>query len=196
MNYLELIFDTTKMSSSDQDILIGHLYMFGFTGFNEKSKTLNAFVDRKLFNKKELNKYFLLHNINPHILCIRELKNKNWNSIWESSFDPIFINKLCCVRAPFHNVNSDFKYDILINPNMSFGTGHHPTTLLMIKQLLSLDLKDKVILDVGSGTGILSILSEKKGAKQVFSLDIDQYASGTYTIKIMPEAVVYQIVKQ
>ena len=101
---------------------------------------------------------------------------KNWNKKWESSFNPILINDNCQVRASFHQP-SNKKYDIIINPEMSFGTGHHETTRLMAKDLFKHDLKNKTILDFGSGTAILSILSEKLGAKEVDAVEIDKNAN-------------------
>ena len=98
----------------------------------------------------------------------------NWNTEWEKNFEPIMVNDTVSVRAPFHE-KTDLPYEIVIEPKMSFGTGHHETTHLMIQQLLSADLKDKTVLDMGSGTGILAIMAELRGAKSVDAIDIDDW---------------------
>ena len=97
-------------------------------------------------------------------------------ALWESCFDPIVISNVCCVRAPFHSLDKSYDFDIIISPKMSFGTGHHATTFLMLKKILSFTLNSKSVLDVGAGTGVLSILSKKMGASKVTALDIDSNA--------------------
>lgn len=104
-----------------------------------------------------------------------ELENKNWNEQWESSFQPIQIDNFVLVRAAFHPANNNVQYEIIIEPKMSFGTGHHPTTSQMIQNMRLLDFKDKKVLDCGSGTGILAILAEKLGAHHSIALDNDEW---------------------
>ena len=104
----------------------------------------------------------------------QEIEQVNWNEEWEKNFDPIEVDGLCEVRAPFHK-SSGLEYDIVIEPKMSFGTGHHETTHMMIKHLLKLDLTDKKTLDMGCGTGVLAILAEKKGAQPIDAIDIDNW---------------------
>ncbi|HPN17998.1 MAG TPA: 50S ribosomal protein L11 methyltransferase [Chitinophagales bacterium] len=106
---------------------------------------------------------------------ISELENKNWNEKWESSFQPILIEDFVFVRATFHEPNKTVQHEIIIEPKMSFGTGHHPTTSQMIQNMRLLELKDKTVLDCGSGTGILAILAEKLGAKFSIALDNDEW---------------------
>ena len=107
---------------------------------------------------------------------ISELENKNWNARWEDSFDPVHVTDNCVVRADFHTSFPEKKYDIIITPKMSFGTGHHATTSLMMRQMSQLDFSSKFVLDVGSGTGVLSILASKKQAKHIIAVDIDEWA--------------------
>ena len=175
MRYLELIFNISSFDISEKDILIARLYDFGFDSFEEKSKTLHAFILNEKFDlsvfKETMADVKLIDQ-----LRVQVLKEKNWNSIWESSFDPVFIDKRCCVRAPFHKKKTEYDIDIIISPKMSFGTGHHSTTFLMMRQLLSLNLREKTVLDIGTGTGILSILSEKIGATDIFAIDIDHFS--------------------
>ena len=175
MRYLELIFNISSFDISEKDILIARLYDFGFDSFEEKLKTLHAFILNEQFDlsvfKEKMADVKLLDQVK-----IQVLKKKNWNSIWESSFDPVFVDKTCCVRAPFHKQKKECDIDIVISPKMSFGTGHHSTTFLMMQQLLSLNLEEKTVLDIGTGTGILSILSEKIGATDIFAIDIDNFS--------------------
>ena len=98
----------------------------------------------------------------------------NWNAEWEKNFNPIIVDDLVSIRAPFHN-NPNVKYDIVIEPKMSFGTGHHETTYMMVQHLLQLKLENKKVLDMGCGTGILAIFAEMKGAKPIDAIDIDNW---------------------
>ena len=104
------------------------------------------------------------------------IKQQNWNEVWESNFEPIKIDNRCVVKAPFHEIEEQFDYEIVISPKMSFGTGHHETTYLMLSELFEMELSDKFILDMGSGTGILAILASKLGAKQIDAIDIEEWA--------------------
>lgn len=105
---------------------------------------------------------------------INEIEQVNWNEEWEKNFTPIVVDNRCTVRAPFHEVpNTEF--DVIIEPKMSFGTGHHETTHMMIQHLLNTDLKDKKVLDMGSGTGVLAIVAEMRGAHPIDAIDIDNW---------------------
>ena len=117
----------------------------------------------------------LLHDY-PISYKITELEDKNWNSVWESDYKYVEINDICVVKAPFHKLNKKYDYEIIISPKMSFGTGHHETTQLMMISMMMFDFNKKIVLDVGSGTGVLSILSSLMGAKYIFSIDIDENA--------------------
>ena len=107
---------------------------------------------------------------------IKNMEQKNWNAVWESNYESVVIDKQCYIRAPFHPARTDVKYEILIEPKMSFGTAHHETTAQMISYLLTENCEDKTVLDMGSGTGILAILAAMRGAKRVLAIDIDTWA--------------------
>jgi ribosomal protein L11 methyltransferase len=158
------------------DVFIQEIADLGFDAFQENLNILSSYIPSINYNEKKLQE--LLDNYSAFIISFKAIDHpyKNWNKKWESSFQPILINENCQVRASFHQP-SNKKYDIIINPEMSFGTGHHETTRLMAKDLFKHDLKNKTILDFGSGTAILSILSEKLGAKEVDAVEIDENAN-------------------
>jgi ribosomal protein L11 methyltransferase len=102
--------------------------------------------------------------------------DQNWNAQWESSFDPIIVDDQCLIRAPFHAVEKDYPFTITIEPKMSFGTGHHATTHLIVSAMLPMDCSGKTVLDMGCGTGVLAILAEMRGSNQIDAIDIDEWA--------------------
>lgn len=155
------------------EILIAELSHLGFEMFEEKHDRLIAYIKDSDFSDKLFSKVRILNSNEFNIdYQIKQVKNKNWNEEWEKNYNEVDINENCTVRAPFHK-SSKKKYDIIIKPEMSFGTGHHETTRLMIDFLFEQNLENKKICDIGCGTGILSIISEKKGAKLIEAVDID-----------------------
>ena len=155
------------------EILIAELSLLEFEMFEEIESGLIAYIHSRNFNKKTLSKIKLLKSSEFNITySIQTIEDKNWNKEWEKNFDKVKIGDNCVIRAPFHKASKK-EYEIVIMPEMSFGTGHHETTQLMIENILDSDLTGLNVCDVGSGTGILSILSEKKGAKRVDAVDID-----------------------
>lgn len=175
MDYIEIQF-VLKERVPIIDVFIQEIADLGFDAFQENLNILSSFIPLINYNEKKLQE--LIDNYSSFIISFKAINHpyKNWNKKWESSFNPILINDNCQVRASFHQP-SNKKYDIIINPEMSFGTGHHETTRLMAKDLFKHDLKNKTILDFGSGTAILSILSEKLGAKEVDAVEIDKNAN-------------------
>ena len=149
-----------------------------FDMFEERPDGVNAYIEAKLFKEDDLIK--ILQSIPGSGENIRYetsfIKDQNWNKKWESNFEPVFIAGSVYIRAPFHPKSVDFQYEIIIEPKMSFGTGHHATTSLMIQCILKLSLKNKVVLDMGCGTAILSILADKMGAKSIIAVDIEEWA--------------------
>ena len=172
MDYIEIQF-VLKERVPIIDVFIQEIADLGFDAFQENLNILSSFIPSNNYNEKKLQE--IIDNYSSFIISFKAIDHpfKNWNKKWESSFNPILINENCQIRASFHQP-SDKKYDIIINPEMSFGTGHHETTRLMAKDLFKHDLKNKTILDFGSGTAILSILSEKLGAKEVDAVEIDK----------------------
>ena len=172
MDYIEIQF-VLKERVPIIDIFIQEISDIGFDAFEEKLTTLSAYVPLSIYSEDRL--ISLMDKYSSYITSFKAIDHpyENWNKKWESSFQPIIINEQCEVRASFHKP-SNKKFDIIINPEMSFGTGHHETTRLMAKDLFKHDLKNKTILDFGSGTAILSILAEKLGADEVHALEIDE----------------------
>jgi ribosomal protein L11 methyltransferase len=175
LDYIEIQF-VLKERVPIIDVFIQEIADLGFDAFQENLNILSSFIPSNNYNEKKLQE--IIDNYSSFIISFKAIDHpfKNWNKKWESSFNPIIINENCQIRASFHQP-SDKKYDIIINPEMSFGTGHHETTRLMAKDLFKHDLKNKTILDFGSGTAILSILSEKLGAKEVDAVEIDKNAN-------------------
>ena len=175
MDYIEIQF-VLKERVPIIDVFIQEIADLGFDAFQEKLNILSSYIPSINYNKKKLKG--LVNKYNDFIISFKEINHpyENWNKKWESCFQPILINENCQVRASFHQPSYK-KYDIIINPEMSFGTGHHETTRLIAKDLFKQDLKNKTILDFGSGTAILSILAEKLGAKEVDAVEIDKNAN-------------------
>ena len=169
--YLTVTFNVRPVSGVE--ILIAELSYLGFEMFEENQAGLIAYIKDSDFSENLFDKVRILSSKEFKIdYRISKVQNKNWNEKWEKNFAPVEIGQNCIIRAPFHNPSKK-EYDIIIKPEMSFGTGHHETTQLMIEYLLEENLENKRICDVGCGTGILSIISEKRGAKLVDAIDIN-----------------------
>jgi len=156
-------------------ILIAELGYAGFESFVETEKGMEAFIQKSAWNKNILDNIHILNSGEFKIsYTSEEIEQVNWNKEWEKNFTPIMVDDICSVRAPFHK-KPDVVYDIVIEPKMSFGTGHHETTHMMIQHVLKSDVEHKKVLDMGCGTGILAILAEMKGAKPIDAIDIDNW---------------------
>ena len=170
-SYLAVNFKVSPISGVE--ILIAELSYLSFEMFEENSQGVIAYIKKSDYKESIFDIVRVLNSKEFKISYkIQEIQNKNWNEEWESSYQPVEINQNCIIRAPFHQ-SSNKIYDIIIKPEMSFGTGHHETTKLMLEFILDEEMGDKTICDIGCGTGILSILSEKKGAKRIDAIDID-----------------------
>lgn len=157
------------------EILIAELGEKAFESFTEDETGLVAYVQKNLWTDDILEGIEILHSPEFTITHkIQEIDQVNWNEEWEKNFDPIDVNGECHVRAPFHP-KKDVRYDIVIEPKMSFGTGHHETTHMMIQHLLDMDVSGLKTLDMGCGTAILAILAEMKGAQPIDAIDIDNW---------------------
>ena len=172
MNYLELQFFFNNRNPI-VDIFKQSLADIGFEAFQEDSKCLKAYIPQKIFNKKKFNLIYLKYDFLFSSFDVYDKPYENWNKKWESEFEIININEQCSIRASFHQPTNK-KFDIIINPEMSFGTGHHETTRLMANELFNHQLLGKSVLDFGSGTAILSIISAKLGAISIDAVEIDE----------------------
>lgn len=180
--YLGYTFTITPRDPATE-ILIAELGYAGFESFTETSHGVIAYIQKEeafpygeaLDFEKLLTTIQILNSNEFKITyTAEEIEQVNWNEEWEKNFEPIEVDGKCAVRAPFHE-KTGVEFDIVIEPKMSFGTGHHETTYMMIKHLLKLDLKDKKTLDMGCGTGVLAILAEMRGAHPIDAIDIDNW---------------------
>ncbi|MFB6342395.1 50S ribosomal protein L11 methyltransferase [Saccharicrinis sp. FJH62] len=160
------------------EILIALLSDYGFDGFIEEDRQLRAFISDDKATKNEITDVINALSVEEKLSFeISKLEEKNWNEEWEKNFfQPIRIGDKCLIRSSFHPVQGKAEYEILVDPKMSFGTGHHATTYLMIEELLETDLQNKVVLDMGCGTGILAILAAMRGSSDLTAIDIDEWA--------------------
>lgn len=157
------------------EILIAQLSQLGFDSFQENSDGISAYIDSTILSSVTVEDIQILNSIEFNISFeFYNVKKQNWNIKWESNFEPIYVDKTCCVRAPFHK-KSNYKYDLVIEPKMSFGTGHHETTSMMISFILANSFSNSSVCDIGSGTGVLAILAEKRGASKIDAIDIDNW---------------------
>ena len=157
------------------EILIAELGYAGFESFVETEEGVTAYIQKEEWNDKILEDIDILKSDEFNIsYTFEEIEQTNWNEEWEKNFNPIVVDDVCSVRAPFHP-KPDTKYDIIIEPKMSFGTGHHETTHMMIQHILKNDFNNKSVLDMGCGTGVLAILAEMKGANSLDAIDYDNW---------------------
>ena len=157
------------------EILIAELGYAGFESFVENNEGVTAYIRKDDWNENILDNIYVLTSDEFKITYqYSEIEQTNWNEEWEKNFNPIVVDELVTVRAPFHE-KPNTKYDLIIEPKMSFGTGHHETTHMMIQHILKNDFKNKSVLDMGCGTGVLAILAEKVGATQLDAIDIDNW---------------------
>lgn len=174
MNYYELHFTLIDAEDYQQDLVINELAEIGFDSFQQAEFGFNAYVSDKDFNKQLIDER--LAPFRPQFkfsYVINLIPQQNWNEVWESNFEPIQIGDKVWVRATFHQPKPEFPYEIVIDPKMAFGTGHHETTSMMLEMMLETGFAEKTVLDMGCGTGILAILAEKLGATDIAAVDND-----------------------
>ncbi len=179
MKYIEIKLIIKPFSITNLEIVSAELAFIGFEGFYENDNFLFAYLPASKFSGNlliDLIKKPAFKNISVDISQTL-VEDRNWNQLWESSFEPVLIDNLCLIKAPFHNTTLKDGFELIIEPKMSFGTGHHATTQLMISDILKLDLTGKKVLDIGTGTGVLAILAAKKGAQNIKAVDNDEWAS-------------------
>ncbi|MDE7134359.1 MAG: 50S ribosomal protein L11 methyltransferase [Rikenellaceae bacterium] len=176
MRYKRLKITLAQPSEEQQEIIIASLADMGFDSFDSENESiLSAYIPSSEYDV-HASDITLFCNTLDASTEIEEMEDVNWNAVWESNFSPIEVNDRCVVRAPFHSVPK-VEYDLVIMPKMSFGTGHHATTCLMLKHLLERDIEGLRVLDMGCGTGVLAILAAKRGACHVDAIDIDEWAA-------------------
>jgi ribosomal protein L11 methyltransferase len=173
MQYLEFKISCTE---SYRDILIAELADIGFDSFLETDKGFDAYISEDLFERDPFQAVISQYAEPASISLVEgKMAKVNWNEEWEKHYDPIEVEDQVYVRASFHEPKPQFAYEILINPKMSFGTGHHATTYLMLRHQLTLNHIGKRVLDIGAGTGILAIMAHLLGAASVEAFDIDEW---------------------
>ncbi len=173
MDFIEV---TLKVNADFADILTAELGELGFDAFVETEDGFSAYIDEDDYSEEALNdvigRYADLVEVE---YTSKKIERQNWNEEWEKNFEPLFIGDKVSVRASFHEKPEAAAYDIVINPKMSFGTGHHETTTLMIENQLTLDHKGKRVLDMGCGTGILAIMAGELGASEIVAVEIEDW---------------------
>lgn len=172
--YIEYSFKVKPVQPAS-DILIAELGEAGFESFVEEEDGVLAYIQKTEWSDTIIEEVEILKNANFEISCqFKEIEQENWNATWEANFNPIQVADACVVRAPFHE-KPTVEYDIIIEPKMSFGTGHHETTHMMLEHILIHDFTNKSVLDMGCGTGVLAILAAMKGAEKIDAIDIDNW---------------------
>lgn len=173
-NYIEYDFTIEPLGVASE-ILVAELAECGFESFVDSERGILAYIQEDLWHESILNDVYVLQSSEFQIsYTFKTIQQINWNEEWEKNFDPIVVENSCTVRAPFHT-KPKTDYDIIIEPKMSFGTGHHETTYMMLQFLLNTNLAGKKVLDMGCGTSVLAIMAEKRGATDITAIDIDDW---------------------
>ena len=171
MNYIQV--EVHNTDNEKNELLVALLSNTGFESFEETDTTLKAFIKEDEFDQVDLDEIITPLNLNYTSSVIPQ---QNWNAQWESSFEPIIVGDFVSIRAAFHQPVTNVQHEIIITPKMSFGTGHHATTYMMIEQMEGLDFTNKTVVDFGTGTAVLAILAEKMGATSVDAIDNDDWS--------------------
>ena len=168
MNHIQL---SIEANEEQQEILISELSELKAIGFEQTDTHLLAYFEKDNFESYEVNKLVKEFAVN-----ITSIPEQNWNAVWESNFEPVVVDNFCAIRAGFHQPIKNVQHEIIITPKMSFGTGHHATTYMMIEQMSHIDFTKKRVFDFGTGTGILAILAQKLGAASIIAIDNDEWS--------------------
>ena len=176
MNYYACSF-TNPDNENLKDMFMELLGEIGFDSFMDTDDGFDAYCQEPLLNEEELNDILQMEQFaNVKFLKKELIPDQDWNATWEASYEPVIINEFCRIRAPFHKVEGSYKYDLIIEPKMSFGTAHHETTSQIIELMLQSDFTGQNLLDMGSGTGVLAILAKKLGSATTVAIDNDEWA--------------------
>lgn len=173
--YIELVLSCTE---EQKELLIAELDQAGYESIMETDEGLHGYILKDLFEPAFISNISTRYQLEKEHINYELVEEKNWNIEWEKNFEPVAIDDLCYIRAPFHPAQTDnFKHELIILPKMSFGTGHHATTYLMVKnQIEHIDHKNKKVLDAGCGTAILAVMAEKLGASEVVAYDNNEWS--------------------
>lgn len=175
MKYTAVSFISSTMEEWQKDLLIASLGEIGYDTFEDTEEGFVAYIPTANLDISALDMVLIREAVGYEIdYRVQDIDDQNWNSLWESNFNPIVVDDACYVRATFHEPKPEFAYEIVIDPKMSFGTGHHQTTSMMLSYVLEDDFDGKTVLDMGCGTGILAILATKRGASEVLAIDYDE----------------------
>lgn len=176
MNYYSCSFSNPE-NETLKDMFMELLGAIGFDSFMDTDDGFEAYCQEQALNETELDDILQMEQFaNVKLLKKELIPDQDWNATWEASYEPVIINELCRIRAPFHQVEGYYKYDLIIEPKMSFGTAHHETTSQIIELMLQSDFKGLNLLDMGSGTGVLAILAKKLGSATTVAIDNDEWA--------------------
>lgn len=176
MNYYACSFSNPE-NETLKDMFMELLGAAGFDSFMDTDEGFEAYCQEKSLDETELDEILQMEQFSNVKLLKKELiPDQDWNATWEASYEPVIINELCRIKAPFHQVEGSYKYDLIIEPKMSFGTAHHETTSQIIELMLQSDFKGLNVLDMGSGTGVLAILAKKLGSSMTVAIDNDEWA--------------------
>lgn len=176
MNYYACSF-TNPENENLKDMFMELLGSIGFDSFMDTDEGFEAYCKEPALNEEELNDIMQMEQFaNVKLLKKELIPDQDWNATWEASYEPVIINEFCRIRAPFHKVEGSYKYDLIIEPKMSFGTAHHETTSQIIELMLQADFSGLNLLDMGSGTGVLAILAKKLGSATTVAIDNDEWA--------------------
>ena len=178
-SYIQIQFQ--NITTEQSEMLIAELSQQNFEGFEEEETSLKAFIPEKDFDEAVLNAIASQHKLSFQKSIIEET---NWNKVWESNFESVVVDDFVSVRAEFHEPDKNAEHEIIITPKMSFGTGHHATTYMMIQQMRNIDFKSKTVFDFGTGTGVLAILAEKLRAENILATDNDEWSINNATENI------------
>ncbi len=178
MNYIEVVFKFEPLSNDGREIIAAILSQISFDSFSDTKEGVNAYIPEMEFDQEAM--LALINPIKEHFdsfhFYTKVIEAQNWNATWEKNFEPIVVSEHCRIRAPFHELSEKYDFDIIIEPKMSFGTGHHATTVLMLKLMHDIDFRKKTVLDMGCGTGILGIFACLKNAEKVLGVDVDPWS--------------------
>jgi ribosomal protein L11 methyltransferase len=164
----------------DEDVreqLIAELSEEAYEGFVETDTGFSAYILSSVFKREVFEQVLLKYGLDPNAVAQSHIEQQNWNAQWEAGYEPIIIENSVIVKAPFHQIEKEYPYELLIQPKNTFGTGHHETTQLVLRMMLQESFKGKRVFDYGSGTGVLAIMASKMEAQSIYAIDIDDWSA-------------------